>query len=135
MRKIIFGFWVVIFCTMACKGNKGRYAEMERGNIKLCLITPIPSGDGNYMVRIIMSPQLIESKKMQINKMIYNADSIFYISQGEDRQYPSNVEFVASGIAGCYEYVAHFGQEMNTIRNFVFDDKYVTQEEYEIRFK
>ncbi len=129
MRR--FGIVMILLVLLGCKGKTNGYNEIERGAVSVKLFEPKKVSDP-YKVRVFIDKEL-QVNSTQNNKMLFAPDSLFYLSYNGIKQYAEQVEFVASGVSGCFEYMVYFHQGHQSVSNFVFNDRYLTQQEYKIQ--
>ena len=116
---------------VGCKRGGKEYREIERGAVSVKLFTPKNTEDA-YKVRVFLGKEL-QVNSAQNKQMLFASDSLFYLLHNGTKQYAEQVEFVASGISGCFEYMVYFHPDRQPASSFVFSDRYLTQQEYEVQ--
>jgi hypothetical protein len=121
----------MLVVLLGCQIGTSQYKEIERGAVSVKLFTP-KKADDVYKVRVFIGKEL-QANSTQNKKMLFATDSLFYLLYDGTKHYAEQVEFVASGITGCFEYMVYFHPDHHQASSFVFNDRYLTQQEYEVQ--
>jgi hypothetical protein len=117
---------------MGCDNGSASYTELKGGVVNVKVIGPSKKKEP-FKVRIQLDKDYVV-RSTGTQRMMYAADSLFYLADGHRKQYAAQVEFIANGIPRCYEYLIYFdgGEPKGSL---VYNDRYLTGEEYIVILK
>lgn len=134
---------VLITIIASCTVDKKLGVSEIAGENYTIQVMPLPmhgDDDGRtsgYKVRILPTQKISDEYGKQLQeKLWYQTDSCFYITERSTPIKPALVQPVATGVVNCYEFMLVFeglSASANDERTLVFNDPNITREKYAIK--
>lgn len=132
---------LIAIITSCSVERKPAFSEIAGENYTIQVMAlPMLDDDGRtsgYKVRVLPAQKISDDQGKQLQeKLWYQIDSCFYITQGSAHIKPELVQPIATGVVNCYEFMLVFeglsvhGDNEVTL---VFDDRHITKEKYLIK--
>ncbi|AYL93829.1 hypothetical protein [Mucilaginibacter celer] len=137
MRKTIT-LGMLCCALLGCKQANTNLKQITDSGVTLQVIN-IKNNDSAataYKVRIVLTgttlPEQVTSEAK--HGLLYNADSLFYISEGGRKIYPQITQPVANGVANTFEYLVDFDKmATGADASMIYHDKYITKKDYQVK--
>ena len=134
----VYPMALAILLLIGCN-NKYRSASASDDLLNIQAMKVVEKdSDLVYQVRVFPRKEILDADKTIARKMMYQADSSFYLIHKKLRVYPVSVEYIANGVANSFEYMVRFDQAnlpKEQALPLVYQDKYINQKNYQLLLK
>ena len=126
---------ILIMISCACKSTNN-VMQVSDQQIALQVVSLDESdNEVSFKARVVVTSKDLVAKLSSAiaQKMTYQSDSIFYITNGKQKIFPALIQPVANGVANTFEYLIDFDcrlPEKGLV--MVYSDQYLTKKTYQL---
>ncbi|WP_460680438.1 hypothetical protein [Mucilaginibacter koreensis] len=136
--KILLVAVIVLMAFMSCHNAPDKFSQsIDKEIVMQVLVPPLPADSTAYttlQIRLTPSADVLSAMPAKVKQqLLYRADSCFYLEDKNLHVYPADVQAVANGINGTFEYLVAFrNKDLLQSRTLIFHDQHINDKVYKV---